>query len=62
MTIYMTPYDPDSKKCTGPSAPSGFATMDDVATVFGSAWVTRSRRTLLYAGMAFTDYVMRYEL
>lgn len=59
--IYMTQFDPATKQCTAASVPTAFACLADVATAFGAGWVSCSKRTLIYADLAFTDYVLRVE-
>jgi hypothetical protein len=61
MTIYMTPFDPATKQCTGPSVATAWASTADVVAVFGANHLSCSARTLVYADLAFTDYVLRVE-
>ena len=46
--IYVTPFKKSTKRCSGPSADSGFASLDDVVTAMGEPDVKRSRLTLIY--------------
>lgn len=59
--IYMTPFDPATKQCTGPSVPAGIGTMSEVVLLFGGNYQTHSARCTVYETLAFTDYVLRSE-
>lgn len=48
MTIYVTPFNNDTKQCTGASAPSGFDSLDQVATAMGDGFASRTEKTLIY--------------
>lgn len=57
MTIYITLFDPVTKRGTSASTDSGFATLDEVAACMGDAWATRSGRLIVYPeGVAFSNY------
>ena len=43
--IYMTNYNPKTKKCTAPSVEAGFETLDDVKLIMGEP--THSKPVLL---------------
>lgn len=47
MTIWATPFNRDSKQCTGPSAPAGFETFEQVIEAMGEPTVKR-RAFLVY--------------
>lgn len=49
MTIYATPYNNRTKKCTGPSADSGFESLDQVAAMMGEP-IKTSPKMLIYGG------------
>ena len=57
MTIYATPYDPDTLLCTGPSEPAGFESLADVTLVMGEPRHP-GRRVHSYPelGLAFSDF------
>lgn len=61
MTIYATPFDEQTKQSTGPSADSGFQTIDEVVEALGDEFKTRSNRCVVYPGVMFSDYVLRVE-
>lgn len=48
MTIYVTPFKNSTKRCSGPSTDSGFASLDDVVTAMGEPDVKRSKKMLIY--------------
>jgi hypothetical protein len=59
--IYATPYNPTTKKCTGPSTDSGLESLDQVAEFMGPP-TRRSRRWLAYVtdddqAIAYSDFV-----
>lgn len=58
--IYLTPFDPVTLLCTGPSTDSGFESLDQAAETMGPP-VQRLRRMVQYHGFCFTDYVLRIE-
>ena len=58
--IYVTPYDKQTKQCTGPSAPSGFDTLADVLAVLPDP-IRASNRLAIYEDVALSDYIMRTE-
>ena len=58
--IYLTPYDPTTLRCTGPSVDSGFASLDDVVALMGPP-VRAGRRVHTYADVAFSDFKLRSE-
>lgn len=65
MTIFVTPFDNSTKKCSGPSTDSGFDSLDDVAFAMGEPDVPRSKRTLIYGleddSVVFSDFVLCVE-
>lgn len=63
MTVYFTPYDPDTLKTTGPSTDSGFQTVAEAVQCLGTDWATCSNRAAFYpaAGLAVTDYVLQLD-
>lgn len=56
--IYMTQFDPETKQCTGPSVPCGADNMEVAKMIFGPAWLTCSKRTVVYERIALTDYIL----
>ena len=61
MIIYATPFDPQTKQATGPSTDSGFSSTVEVVEAMGGEFLTCSERAVVYAGLMFSDYVVRYE-
>ncbi len=55
--IYSTAFDPTTLQAIRPSAPVGFDSLDEVVAVLGPDYVRRSPRTLIYPGVAFSDYI-----
>lgn len=60
-TIYATPFDNDTKLATGNSTDSGFGTLVEVVEAMGGEFLTCSERAVVYPGLMFSDYVVRYE-
>lgn len=52
MTIYATPYDPVKRECTGPSADSGFKTIDEVIKTMGNGYIAGNPMYLIYGDNA----------
>lgn len=61
MTIYATPFDDETKQATGQSTDSGFGTLVEVVEAMGGEFLTCSERAVVYPGLMFSDYVVRYE-
>lgn len=61
MTIYATPFDPQTKQATGPSTDSGFCTIAEVVEAMGGEFLTCSDRAAVYEDLMFSDYVVRHE-
>lgn len=61
MTIYLTPFDPTTKQCTGPSVDSGMVSLDEVVLMMGPP-EHPGRRVHTYADVAFSDFVLRLEI
>ena len=61
MTIYATPFDPQTKQATGPSSESGFDMIAEVVEAMGGDFLTCSDRAVVYDDLMFSDYVVRYE-
>lgn len=55
MTIYSTPFDPETKQATAPSVDSGFSDLGEALACMGEP-ISASQRTVIYPGLAFTDY------
>lgn len=62
MTIYATPYDPETKQCTGASVDCGFTELRQVTDVLGPAPVG-GQRWVGYpdAGVAYSDFIFYSE-
>lgn len=55
--IYLTTFDPVTKRGNAASTDSGFPTLDDVRAVLGDGWLSSSGRVVIYpGGVAFSDY------
>lgn len=68
MTIFVTLYDLKSKECLGTSMPAGFECISEaheIHSTTGGRVISQSERLLLIdsagAGLAFSDYKIRYE-
>lgn len=57
--IYMTNYDPNTLRCTGPSVPSGFNTLDEVTALMGPPARAGKRLHTYPDGVAFSDFVLQ---
>jgi len=51
--IYMTPFDPATKECTGGSEDSGFQTIADAVAVMGDP-IRRGLSLAIYPGVVFS--------
>lgn len=60
MTIYSTPFDPDAphKLPAAASVDSGFESLDEVVSVMGGEYLTRSDGAVIYPGLMFSRYVV----
>ncbi len=56
--IYATPFAGPLKEPTGPSQPAGFPDLPAVVAAMGPP-VSQSARIVVYAGVAFSDFVIR---
>ena len=56
--VYATPYDLETKQPTGPSAPSGFDSLAEVADVFGAAAEQIHARIIRVDSVAFSDNII----
>lgn len=61
MTIYLTPYDPETKQTTGPSEDCGLPDLESAAELFGTEWLRRAPRLLTYRDFTVSDFVLRLE-
>lgn len=66
--IFVTLYDLKSKKCLATSMPAGFGNLSEaheIHSTTGGRVISNSKRLLLIdsagAGLAFSDYRIRYE-
>lgn len=60
MTIFLTPYNPETLRCTGASADSGFTTLDEVRQMMGEPDMAHPRM-LTYGDSCFTDFLLHVE-
>ena len=58
--IYLTPFDPVTRQCTGPSVDSGMASLNEVVLLMGEP-VRPGRRMHTYADVAFSDFPLRID-
>lgn len=61
MTIYLTPYDPQTLQATGPSTDSGCPSLEMALLLFGAGFIDRGVRFINYPGVFVSDYVLRLE-
>lgn len=61
MTIYLTPYDPETKQTTGPSEDCGLEDLSAAVELFGGEWVNWHPRCITYPEFAVSDFVIRSE-
>lgn len=55
--IYITTFDPVTKRANAASTDSGFPTLDAVRACMGDGWLRSSGRVVVYpGGVAFSDY------
>lgn len=59
MTIYVTPFDPATKLCTGLSEDCGLETLAEAVEMFGPDHLTLSKRLAVYEDFAVSDYVFQ---
>lgn len=59
MTIYLTPFDPQTKRATAPSADSGFLSLQAAVACFGPGHLTLSQRAAVYPNIMLSDYPVR---
>lgn len=58
MTLFLTPFDSDTKQPTGPSSDSGFGSINEAVAVLGDAYLSRGKRSVTYPGVFISDYVL----
>lgn len=59
--IYMTEFNRVTMRCMGNAAPSGLNTFDSVIMMFGTEYIHRGERSLIYhtsesTGLIFADH------
>jgi len=57
--IYATPYDQHMHQTTGPSVPTGFATLEEAMAAFGTPILT-TRQYLVYREVVVSRFVWSY--
>lgn len=60
MTIYATPFDTSTLRCTAPSVDSGFPDLAAVQAAMGPP-VSMSPQTIIYPGVIFSRIPWRLE-
>lgn len=60
MTIYATPFDPTTKRCTGASMPAGVDSFFEVMVRQGTP-VHAGPRMLVYPEWAYSDFVLHID-
>jgi len=59
MTIYLTPFDPDTKECLAHSADSGFSTLQEVRAAMGES-IRETPSYAVYPGGLLFSYLAWY--
>lgn len=53
---YLTPYDENTRQCTGPSVPAGVETLDEARAILGEPRVAY-RAMLIYPDVVITKFI-----
>ena len=65
MTIYATPYDEATSTPTGPSADSGFTSINQVIDTMGSEYERGNNRVVVYGRgkdqVIFSDFILHVD-
>lgn len=61
MVIYQTPFDPATRQCTGVSVMTSHNSLTSVMFSRGDQPLHAGKRTLVYPGVCFTDWVLNVD-